>query len=331
MEEVLNQRSFIPMKIHEWILLGAISAVATNVLSQDTDDPAALYLGADYVFTGRLLKLNTTPAGIIGYFEPSKIIKGDLSTNRKLRAEIIPARGCHALVKDHSYLIYGHGVDRELVVDPCSGSKLVSEAERDLRYLHTVNSKISERCSRARLAELARQSPIVITAEVLGTEDSTGKSESFFRPWCGLTFTTEDAYYHAMERIKGEMLDEQILVEHPICWDTVTIAGYSPTLSPDLFKEGNILLLFLKPGSSQEGRQPPSPYESVYEAVDENCGAVLADDDAARITIQAIREHPDRYLRSWLDESVDWLITDDSRTDFTKSSSPADGTSASSR
>jgi hypothetical protein len=184
-------------------------------------------------------------------------------------------------------------------VDPCEGSKLVSQAEADLRYIHTINPTISEQCSRGRLSQLAAKSPIVATAEVIGTEDSFRANDAvLFRPWCGLTFSTEDAYYSIRDVVKGQISDSKIVVEHAICWDTITVDGYYPSLSPELFREGNVLLLFLKAGSHQSERQLRPPFESVYEDLDENCGAVMADDEAALSVAESVRTRSKRQVQS---------------------------------
>jgi hypothetical protein len=176
-------------------------------------------------------------------------------------------------------------------VDPCEGSKLFSQAEPDLRYFHTINAKISEQCNRSRLKQFARSTPIVVTAKVAGTEDSMGTSATLatlFRPWCGVTFTTEYAYYDVLDVWKGKIPDSKIAVEHAICWDTITVDGYSPSLSPELFREGNVLLLFLKIGSHRDD-QVPVPFKSGYVDVDENCGAVIADSNAAQSVTETLR------------------------------------------
>ena len=69
-------------------------------------------------------------------------------------------------------------VGSKLWVHPCEGSKLYSQVEPDLRYIHTMNPKISEQCNRIRLKQLAKTSAIVATANVVGTEDSDGKSHA---------------------------------------------------------------------------------------------------------------------------------------------------------
>jgi hypothetical protein len=206
-----------------------------------------------------------------------------------------------------------------LWVDPCDGSKLVSQAEADLRYIHTVNKKVSEQCNHKRLVQLASSSPIVATAEVIGTEDSFAPDVpdmsvmALFRPWCGLVSTTEDAYYIVKDFLKGEINDSKIAVEHPVCWDTITVDGYTPALSPKLFKENNVLLLFLKPGSHQEHKLLPPHFNSVFSDEDGNCGAVLADGKAARDIAQSVRSMPDTSRpKKWLDEDVVWAIDSDS-------------------
>jgi hypothetical protein len=111
----------------------------------------------------------------------------------------------------------------------------------------------------------------------------------FFRPCCGLVFTTEYAYYDVLDVLKGQISDPKIAVEHVICWDTVTVDGYYPRLSPELFREGNVLLLFLKKGSHRDDQAPP-PFRSGYEDVDENCGAVIANSNVAQGVVASLRE-----------------------------------------
>lgn len=284
-----------------------ISLMGSQAFAESGDDPASLYAGADIVFTGRLEKLFLSPSGLNVHFEVAQRIKGNTGTKKYLRALLPIQSDCHALEENHTYLVYGRRIGDQLWIDPCEGSKLMSLAERDLRYIHSVNPEVSEQCNHDRLAQVARGSQIVVTAELMGTEDTLGSSP-FFRPWCGLAFTTEDAYYHVIEVFKGEVASPNIAVEHAICWDTVTVGGYSPALSPELFKKGNVLLLFLKTGSHQPDRQRPLPFPSVYEDTDENCGAVEANDEAALSIAESMRATPENYKLKWLDEDVDCLI-----------------------
>jgi hypothetical protein len=270
-----------------WLVLFSISLVAGSALAQLSESPAALYTGADIVFDGRLEKIAPSSSGLTAHFSIAQLIKGQAATNQSLQVQMPAQSRCHAFEENHRYLVYGRKIDDELWVDPCEGSKLYSQAESDLRYIHTVNPKISERCNRSRLKQLAKTSAIVATAKVVGTEDSMEGPTLLFRPWCGLTLTTEYAYYDVLDVMKGQIPDSKIAVEHVICWDTITVDGYSPGLSRDLFREGNVLLLFLKTGSHRTD-QPQPPFKSGYEDVDENCGAVLADSDAVHGVIEAL-------------------------------------------
>jgi hypothetical protein len=281
--------------------------LASGALAQQSDDPAALYEAADIAFTGQVEKISPSPSGLSASFEIMSRVKGRTGAGKHLQALLPTQSRCHALEENHSYLVYGREIGDQLWVDPCDGTKLISLAEADLRYIHSLNPEISEQCNRNRLAKLAKSSRIVATAEVVGTEDSFGSSP-LFRPWCGLVFTTEDAYYRVVEVLKGDIDESRITVEHPICWDTVTIDGYSSSLSPELFKDGNILLLFLNQGSHREGRRGPPSFSSVYEDTDENCGAVKADYGAAASIADSIRSTPEMYKYDWLDEDVDCLI-----------------------
>lgn len=246
--------------------------------------PASQYASADIVFGGRLEKISPSPSGLLASFFVNRIIKGGTARATTLHTQVPIESNCHGLEENHRYLIYGRRIGDQIWVDPCEGSKLFSQAEPDLHYIHTMKREISEQCNRERLKQLAKSTPIVATAKVVGTEDSMGTSTNLFRPWCGLVLTTEYAYYDVLEVLKGQIPDRKIAVEHAICWDTITIDGYSPSLSPELFREGNVLLLFLKKGSHRDDQSPP-PFKSGYEDVDENCGAVNADSDVAQSTV----------------------------------------------
>lgn len=257
-------------------------------VAQSTEDVATLYADADVVFTGFVEKLQPSSGGFTISFKIDQPIKGHLAADKILQLEFPADSPCSGFKELHSYLAYGRKVGKTFWADLC-GSKLISLAEPDLRYIHTVNPQITEQCSAKRLTKLAVKSPIVATAEVIGTEESLGTSTAWFRPWCGLMFTTEDAYYNIHEVLKGQISDSKIVVEHPICSDTLTVDGYYPDLSPSLFKTGNVLLLFLEPGSHDPNKKIPPPFQSVYEDLDENCGAIIADDEAARDVVGLIR------------------------------------------
>lgn len=270
-----------------WLLLFTTSLTTGLALSQVNDAPASLYAGADVIFDGRLEKIAPSPSGLTARFSITQLIKARATTGNSVQVQIPSESRCHAFEENHRYLVYGRKIDDQLWVDPCEGSKLYSQAESDLRYIHTINPKVSEQCSDIRLRHLAKKSPIVARAKLLGTEDSMGPAP-VFRPWCGLVFTNEYAYYDVLDVLKGQISDSKIAVEHVICWDTITVDGYSPRLSPELIREGNVLLLFLKEGSHRVD-QVPLPFKSGFEDVDENCGAVMADSDAAQDVAASLR------------------------------------------
>lgn len=289
------------------ILPMLISVLAGIAIAQSGDDPASVYARADVVFTGRLERLTSSPRSLSALFEVDQRIKGQTGTKKYLLVQLLIQRDCHAFEENHSYLIYGQRISDQLWVNPCEGSKLISLAEGDLRYIHSVNPEVSERCNRDHLAKIARNSRVIVTAELVNTEDDIA-SPALFRPWCGLTFTTEDAYYRVIQVLKGDVNSPNIAVEHTICWDTVTVGGYSPALSPDLFQKGNTLLLFLNPISSRPDKRRPVEFQSVYMDMDENCGAVRADDEVAMSIAEAIRASPENYKHKWLDDDVNCLV-----------------------
>lgn len=267
--------------------------------SADNSEAAAYYVGADVVFTGFILDLQPSPEGFTAKFLISQPIKGAFKQNEKVAVGFPGKSPCDSFEDSHSYLVYAHRIGNAIWADPCEGSKLISKAEADLRYLHTVNAEVSEKCNRKHIAKLATDSPIVATAEVINTEDALAAEDydlttmTLFRPWCGFVMSTEDAYYRVQEVLKGQIADSLISVEHVICSDTLTIDDYSPTLSPRLFKPGNVLLLFLKTGSNIPDKKGRPPFDSVYRDQDENCGAILADDESARYELEFLHSKSD--------------------------------------
>ncbi len=270
-----------------WLILFTTSLAAGSALSQVSNTPAALYASADLVFDGLLEKIDPVPSGFAARFSVTQLIKGQIATSKGVLVQLPAQSRCHAFEENHRYLVYGRKIADQLWVDPCEGSKLYSQADPDLRYIHTINPKVREQCNQIRLKRLASASDIVTTAKVVGTEEAMGLT-SLFRPWCGLVFTTEYAYYDVLDVVKGQIPDAKIAVEHVICWDTITVDGYTPGLSPELFREGNVLLLFLK-RESHRTDAPQPPFKSGYEDVDENCGAVIADSDAAQTVVAGLR------------------------------------------
>lgn len=270
------------------LVASCASLCAGAAFAQHAAAPASLYAGADIVFVGQLEKMAAAPSGLTARFSVAQLIKGQATKEKDVQVQLPRESRCHAFEERHRYLVYGRKVGGQWWVDPCEGSKLISQAEADLRYIHTVNPSVSEQCSQNRLARLARRTPIVATAKVVNTEDSAETNPLLFRPWCGFVWSSEYAYYDVVDVLKGQIPDPKIAVEHAICWDTITVDGYQSTLSPELFREGNVLLLFLKAGSNRTDHIPP-PFKSGYVDVDQNCGTVMADSDAAQSVVEALQ------------------------------------------
>ena len=157
-----------------WLMFFTTSLAAGSAFSQVSDAPSALYAGADVVFDGRLEKIGPSPSGLTARFSVTQVIKGQAATGTGVQVQVPAHSRCHALEENHRYLVYGRKIDDQLWVDPCEGSKLYSQAESDLRYINTINPKVSEQCNGIRLKRLAKTSAIVATAKVVGTEDSMG-------------------------------------------------------------------------------------------------------------------------------------------------------------
>jgi len=165
----------------------AVVVIASSVLAQSEEEPANLYANADVVFTGRVASIEQGLGGPSVSFAIDDRIKGVSNELKTLNAGVPTETRCHKFEENHSYLVYGRRVGDAVVADPCEGSKLISQAEKDLRYIHTVDPKVSEKCSRKNLRALARKSPVIVTAEVIGTQDTVGNSPLQVGIWCGHT------------------------------------------------------------------------------------------------------------------------------------------------
>ncbi len=274
-------------KFQSFIISFAALLLCGNAAAQTNTDPAVLYDSADIVATGHLQQVKESPSGPLALFAISHLVKGKIRSTHAI-ADMPRSSRCHALEADHEYLIYGRWVNKHLWVDPCEGTKLMSQAEADLRYLHTIDKAVSPRCTAKHIVELAKTTSVIAIAHLSDTEDSL-KGTNKDRQFCGTAATSEDAYYSVSEVLKGSMQHDKIAVEHPICRDTITVDGYDPRLSPNIFSSGNELLLLLSPGSHFEDRQAPTPYDETFEAVDGDCAVILTSDPAAQEALRAIR------------------------------------------
>ncbi|ABF41535.1 hypothetical protein Acid345_2534 [Candidatus Koribacter versatilis Ellin345] len=258
-----------------------------------TPSPQTLYRTSDVVFLGRLDALKDNGTLRIATFRIDHAVKG--ITSEKVVVETPKNSECHALEEQHSYVVYAQKHQGFLWLDPCAGTKLRTQGQEDLRFLHTVDPAISPSCDADHMRKLAKKTPIIVEAELIDTETTAAYKSAdvnqllTFHPWCGFVFSTEDAYYKVDRVLKGELNDTYFVGEHLICWDTLTVDGYNPELSSSLFVPGNKLLLFVKPATDRGVRPVPPPNKHAFLASDGDCSAVLADSAAAGFARESLR------------------------------------------
>src|SRR5690349_23159852 len=92
----------------------SILVFATGALTQQRDDPAAIYGAADLVFTGRVEKISPSPGGLSASFEVVSRIKGRIGNAKHLQTFLPIDTRCHALEENHSYLVYAREIGDQL-------------------------------------------------------------------------------------------------------------------------------------------------------------------------------------------------------------------------
>jgi len=243
---------------------------------------AASYAAADVVFKGFLQNLFAVPTGLKAEFRVEVPIK-NVHASKVVVLSATDGR-CGRLEEMKDYVVYAQNIGGSLWVDLCNGTKHRSLAEPDLKYIHSLNPKISPECSRARVAKLSKRSEVIILAEVIGTTNDT-----LFSCWSGLARCVQDERYTVKRILKGHVEEQEIVVEHVIVDNSLTADVQVPQLSPSLFREGNQVVLFLWPSASVPyGDAEQRRDRNVgFADVDEDCGVLPADTNAVEL-VQSI-------------------------------------------
>jgi hypothetical protein len=255
-----------------WVLLALLCVGPAS--AQEATRAASDYARAHSVFVGVLEGLDSPPDGSGAVFRVSKPIKGLAKGEHRLQVRTPVNSECGTYSEENVYLVYARRIEGELWADPCEGTKHISLAEPDLRYIHTVNAKVWPTCSPKRLRELAGRAEVIAKAEVVSI------APVIMNCWSGIAICTARVAYDVRQVFKGRIGYKRILVEHLLLKNSLTGDIDNPRLSPTLFREGNVLLLFL--GSANTSRYP-NRAELVakgvgYVNLDEDCGAVMADE-----------------------------------------------------
>jgi hypothetical protein len=126
-------------------------------------------------------------------------------------------------------------------------------------------------CDQTKLRQLAQRSDIILIARVIEVRHSPGY-------WSGLAPSIQQVRYEVDAVLKGNVTDKEIVVGHYVVKNSLTAEADSPELSRRLFAVGNQLVLFLK-ASQKAGDNTGSSGELEYTSPNENCGALIADNE----------------------------------------------------
>lgn len=255
-------------------LLLALLLLPGLAFAEEDASVASQYAKAESVFIGSLERKPDVSNEYTAIFRVLQSIKGQQKEISTVAVKT-PADTRCAYIEDGEYLVYAIGMKDGLWADPCKDSKHISLAESDLQYIHTVNSKVSPRCSPKRLRKLAAKSNIIARGEVVNVKPHQVNC------WSGTLICMADVTYDIKQVLKGNVKDEQIVVEHVLVSNSLTadVNMDVPRLSPTLFRKGNVLLLFLE---AQRTTRHTDGTELISEGVryfdeDENCGAITPD------------------------------------------------------
>jgi len=129
-------------------------------------------------------------------------------------------------------------------------------------------------CSGERVARETKASEFVVIASVKKVLSPPGY-------WSGLLAAMQLVEYSVVESLKGKLDQSPIVVSHCVVANSLTTDAKVPQLSPDLFKPGRTVIVFLDSGAGQFWRGTSDP-QPTYTVKDENCGVIAADSDLGR-------------------------------------------------
>jgi hypothetical protein len=128
-----------------------------------------------------------------------------------------------------------------------------------------LSMQSSPACNEERMQKLAHKVGFVVVAEVVEVKPAPGF-------WSGQLAAVQYVRYKVIESLKGKTARE-IEVGHYVVKNSLTAAKDQARLSPELFKVGNRLILFIQ---LDQRNQKAEPGNLTFLSQDENCGAVLA-------------------------------------------------------
>lgn len=155
-----------------------------------------------------------------------------------------------------------------------------------LSIMLAVLPQMKPQCNDAKLKQMVRDSDVVLIAEVKEVQ-----APSLMQAWSGLVVFKQYVRYEVKAVLKGEMSQSEVRVGYPIYYKSLTADKSRPQLSPELFKEKNLHIVFLKLDKDSSKAEAKQQASSSYVALDINFGAIM-DTSASEEQIRHITSTP---------------------------------------
>lgn len=122
-------------------------------------------------------------------------------------------------------------------------------------------------CDKEKWQQLAREVPLVVIAEVVKVGPSQGA-------WSGHIASVQLVEFKTVDLLKGQLPSSALQVEYYLVKNDALADTKQPRLSPEIFKPGNQLVLFLE--------LDPNKNEPYFKA-NRNRGTAKADGDIRKL------------------------------------------------
>lgn len=122
-------------------------------------------------------------------------------------------------------------------------------------------------CDKQKWQKLADEVELVLVAEVVDVKPAPGF-------WSGHIAAIQRVKFKAVRVLKGRLSSRELEVEYYVVKNSPLADKDQPRLSPETFKQGNQLILFLEPDPKRA---------EAYFTVDRNRGTTAADADTVKL------------------------------------------------
>ena len=137
----------------------------------------------------------------------------------------------------------------------------------------TLSVPQASRCQEEQIQRLAEKSELIVVAEIIEVQSPP----FLFDVWSGPVTVIQRVQYRVEKVLKGNLNEGEINVGHYLVRNSLTADTQRARLSPNLFKKGNELVLFLKEDNQTNSSGMALSGNQTYLSFDENCGAILKD------------------------------------------------------